>query len=122
MKCPGSGFKKGHPCFHHRKNYLRTNPVERFWSKVDFPSVSSCWNWKGAIQPTGYGAFSLSTDLNRSITVTAHRFAWEDIMGPIPVSLYVLHRCDNPLCVNPHHLFLGTNSDNLHDMWQKGRA
>lgn len=87
---------------------------ERFWSKVD--KSGSCWLWKASCYPTGYGAFG-SEKVQR-----AHRVAWELTFGKIPDGLYVLHHCDNPPCVNPNHLWLGTQADNLADMVKKGRA
>jgi len=79
-------------------------------------SERGCWEWTGRTSE-GYGA------LTRERTpVRAHRIAYELWVGPIPEGLDVLHHCDNRLCFNPEHLFLGTNTDNIHDMWAKGRG
>lgn len=78
-----------------------------------------CWLWKGARQPNGYGRFSAYSKARK--TQMAHRWAWILANGPIPDGMRVLHRCDNPPCVNPAHLFLGTDSDNMRDCVAKGR-
>jgi hypothetical protein len=75
---------------------------------------AACWPWTGSCTRHGYGKLSA--------TEVAHRVAWELTNGPIPSGLCVLHRCDNPPCCNPAHLFLGTRSDNVADMVAKGRA
>lgn len=85
---------------------------ERFWSKVN--KTESCWLWTGA--KAEYGKFWLDGK-----TVSAHRLVYESIHGAVPDGMMVCHHCDNPLCVNPNHLFLGTASDNIEDMIQKGR-
>src|SRR5690348_9276473 len=92
--------------------------VDRFWEKVN--QTPSCWLWT-ASQIKGYGQFHLSRVGGKNLTVYAHRFAWEQTNGPIPDNLYVLHRCDTPLCVRPDHLFLGSQAENLADARQKGR-
>lgn len=91
--------------------------AERFADKFIPEPMSGCWLWTGAVQPeTGYGA------LNRvGGVVGAHRLSWELHRGPIPYGLHVLHKCDIRSCVNPDHLFLGTNKDNIDDMKRKGR-
>ena len=78
---------------------------------------SGCWLWLGALHVFGYGKFGLHEKIYH-----AHRIAWQLLRGRISSGLQVLHKCDNPSCVNPDHLFLGTQKDNIHDMWQKGRA
>lgn len=88
--------------------------MERFWDKVDRAGPDECWEWTGGIT-SGYGMFWL-VDKN----CRAHRVSWELTYGEIPEGLYVLHRCDNKPCVNPAHLFLGTHSDNMKDMYSKG--
>lgn len=89
---------------------------ERFWAHVR--KGESCWEWMGYRDPKGYGRFKPSKASSESL---AHRFAWTQENGAIPEGLFVLHRCDNPACVKPDHLFLGTRGDNNNDMARKGR-
>ena len=86
----------------------------RFWAKVN--KTSACWNWKTGKYSAGYGAFSL-----HGYNTRAHRFAWELAYGQIPEGLEVCHHCDNPACVRPDHLFLGTQKQNIRDGINKGR-
>ena len=87
---------------------------ERFWSKVD--KTGDCWIWKGCIIPNGYGQFWLNGRMQN-----AHRVSWELTNGPIPKGLEILHKCDNPPCVNPSHLWAGTQTENQQDSIRKGR-
>lgn len=93
--------------------------MERFWSKVK--KTETCWVWTAGTfkYRNGYGQFRVRRG---DPPAYAHRFAWELVNGPIPQGLHVLHRCDNPPCVNPAHLFLGTQIDNYRDMVSKGRS
>ncbi len=90
----------------------------RFWSKVDRSGgLDACWPWMGHRIYSGYGQFKL----HPYHPVVASRFAYEIKIGPIPVGFFVCHKCDNPPCCNPAHLFLGTQQDNMDDMAIKGR-
>lgn len=95
-----------------------SDPVARFWAKVKRSPGQRCWLWQGGGHPFGYGQLHLG---GGSRHVLAHRYSWELAFGKVPRGRYVLHYCDNPKCVRPDHLFLGTQRDNVADMVQKGR-
>jgi hypothetical protein len=100
------------------ENYSTPDTVSRFWSYARVGAPEECWFWTGAKRDGGYGMFY---DGNRS--VQAHRFALELRLGkPIGGGMVACHHCDNPPCVNPNHLFMGTRSDNSRDSMRKGRA
>lgn len=95
--------------------------MERFWSKVVKAGPDDCWEWSACKDRDGYGDFRYGPDRG-SKRVRAHRFAYELHHGSIPVGAHILHRCDNPPCVNPAHLFAGSNADNVSDKMAKGRG
>lgn len=96
----------------------RTLPPEvRFSTKYEINEVTDCWEWKKATNNIGYGMFRWTKGIMR----TAHRVSYELFKGPIPKGMIVCHTCDNPKCVNPDHLWVGTNKDNFDDMVKKGR-
>lgn len=86
-----------------------------FWNKVAVGEISECWPWAASRFRNGYGQFKAES------TTLAHRYAYELANGPIPEGKFVCHRCDNPACCNPHHLFLGSHTDNVRDSIRKGR-
>jgi hypothetical protein len=91
--------------------------ADRFMKRVKKGGRDECWPWTGSLN-SGYGQFR-----NQAGEIElAHRASWRMFVGPIPDGMHMLHRCDNPPCVNPAHLFLGSQNDNVQDMWAKKRA
>lgn len=90
----------------------------RFWARVDIPEGAGCWEWRGPLTPGGYGHARLADSARPH---TAHRVSYMYTKGEIPEGMVILHRCDNPRCVNPEHLRPGTQKENLEDMTNKGR-
>jgi len=93
----------------------RNDPLRRFWGKVN--KTKDCWVWQGYRRPTGYGMVWW-----RGRMAATHRVAWEITHGDVPAELCVLHHCDNPPCVRPDHLYVGTQQENMQDMNARCRA
>ena len=100
--------------------WTRVHPKQltpkRFWSKAQITDLLKCWIWTGTKTLDGYGSIKICYK-----TKHAHRVVWELCYGPIPKGQSVLHHCDKPACVQPNHLFLGTQQDNIADMDNKNR-
>jgi hypothetical protein len=95
-------------------------PRQRFDAKWRLDPETGCWLWTAGCTSGGYGTFGVRVD-GRWRMMRAHRIAWQLHVGPIPPGLCALHHCDTPPCVNPQHLFLGTQAENNRDMTAKGR-
>ena len=95
---------------------LKVEHVRNFWCKVDKGEKDDCWCWTATVNSKGYGSMSINGK-----SYSAHRVSFYIHNGYLP-RLNVLHSCDTPRCVNPKHLFLGTQLDNVRDMIEKGRA
>lgn len=91
--------------------------ADHFWAFCTPGKPDECWDWQGSLAVAGYGHFN-----HRNKTFHTHRISWEIHYGPIPEGLSVLHKCDRRSCNNPEHLFLGTQTDNIADMVEKGRS
>lgn len=94
----------------------RWNTQEKFWAKAALDDKDVCWPWRGTKNTQGYGWIRFQGGNWR-----AHRLAWVFTVGKIPEGMLVCHKCDNPSCCNPKHLFLGTHRDNSLDKYAKGR-
>lgn len=98
----------------YREIVRQLNAWQRMWSRIIIVD-SGCWEWCGATDRDGYGKLRYRGE------ISAHRSAWTMCYGKIPESKWILHKCDNPRCCNPLHLFLGDSTDNVMDMVSKGR-
>lgn len=124
-------------CAAHYARYLRhgdnfdKSPIknvhltlnQRLKSKVKISLENKCHEWQGALSKKGYGVIGIGSRLDKTRKIIyCHRVSYEINNGNIPKGMLVLHRCDNPKCINPQHLFLGTAMDNTNDMISKNRA
>ena len=124
--CLSLTYAKGF-CSYHYKNFRRTGkpesqrprrhgtPIERFWRHVSRRSTNECWEWKAFRDKDGYGKFRLGRS-----NVAAHRFSYQVVFGKICGNEQVLHSCNNPPCVNPRHLKIGTHLENMQDRREAG--
>ncbi len=113
------------------KTYLRPfnkyrqakTPLEYLTQRtmVPFDGHTDCWVWIKGVDKDGYGQCHAAKVAKENKVTRAHQLAWVMMNGPIPENMLVCHTCDNPSCVNPSHLFLGTCNDNVQDMMRKGR-
>lgn len=99
------------------KTHYAENIAARFWAKVD--KTGDCWLWTASVHEKGQDCYGIIVVNYKRIR--AHTLAWKMTYGDIPSGMNVLHKCDNPRCVNPEHLFLGTLNDNVQDCIRKGR-
>lgn len=104
--------------FKNRKSAKKVPAHVRLWDKVNILDDKSCWEWTASLDGKGYGQINVNGSMKR-----AHRLAWEDYTKKtIPQNMCACHCCDNTLCCNPNHIFIGTQADNMKDMARKGRG
>ena len=99
-----------------KQNYIKGTLAERFWPKVRQGTPDECWEWQAGRYKKGYGCVWNGTRMEQ-----ASRVAWKLTHGEIPEGLEVCHKCDNPPCCNPSHLFVDTHTENVRDSFRKGR-
>ena len=111
---PGRRLKAWKSCPACRTQTATTE--QRFWRRVIKSPDNDCWDWAGSKSAQGYGWFWNGSGMTR-----ASRVSWQIHYGDIPTGMCICHHCDNPVCANPHHLYLGTYSDNVADAYRRGR-
>lgn len=134
IDCDRNAVSKGYCDKHYRRLLKRGNvndcgsrkvaegnAINRFHKKYEI-NESGCWIWIAGTRPNGKGMPYPRHWTDDRKSISAHRFSFELMYGAIPKSMYVCHKCDTPLCVNPYHLFIGTHQDNMRDMVQKKRS
>ena len=102
---------------HKTKAWTAEKSIAVMWSRINKSGPNGCWIYSGQVNSKGYGAFTYAG----KPMVAVHRFIYQQIHGPLPRTVYCLHKCDNPLCCNPDHIFLGDDAANHADMVRKGR-
>jgi len=104
------------------KKSTAKDPVEKIKESVVIDETTGCWNWTLSKDNAGYGRLKVQMGARDKFRMTStHRRAYEVFVGDIPKGMCVCHKCDNPSCCNPEHLFIGTHKDNMQDMISKGR-
>jgi len=102
-----------------KKDYIDAN-AEKFLSGFTVGNDKDCWEWQAGCYKDGYGGINIKGQKKR--TVKAHRYSYEYFIGPIPQGMCVMHKCDNPKCINPSHLSVGTHLQNMRDRDSKRRS
>jgi hypothetical protein len=120
-----TGIQRRAPAWHDAKSaeslVFSQKDRDRFWAKVERNCAGGCWLWAASKLGSRYGQFVIQEAPGKQQHLYAHRVAWILARGPIPAGAYICHSCDVPLCVNPDHLFVGDQFDNMQDASQKGR-
>jgi len=102
-------------------NIINNNNIIKFWLMIDKKGEDDCWNWIRGRFSSGYGQFSANTYEGRKV-MRSHRFVYEITYGKILGGMQINHKCDNKLCCNPKHLYIGTQQDNVDDREYRGRS
>lgn len=123
INSPRDSKRKPRPWKVAQETNMNAETQKRFWAKVDRRADAECWNWKASLNTGGYGQFAngKKSRLGYCLPCIASRVVWEMTQGPIPKGLFVLHKCGNRKCVNPEHLYVGDQFDNMRDRKQDGR-
>lgn len=114
-------LKRGNVNDYGSRQVAEGNAIDRFHKKYEI-NESGCWIWTSGTRMNSKGVAYARHWTDDKKSIGAHRFSFELVHGAIPKSMYVCHKCDTPLCVNPDHLFIGTHQDNMRDMVQKRRS
>lgn len=113
--------RHGDPLYQSRAEPILGTLQERFNKSYKINEQNGCWEWVKQLNVGGYGKIDLNDANGKRVTRQGHRISYVLFYGEIPEKMQVLHKCDNRRCVNPNHLFIGTQKDNIHDMLSKGR-